>query len=51
MIILKQIYYKIITTAVWRYHEDKFICILKTLALHDLNTKVCDYAKEMYNFY
>ena len=34
-----------------RYHEDKWICKLKTLALHSLNTEVGGYAKEMYNFY
>ena len=31
-----------------RYHEDKWICKLKTLAPHIFNT---DYAREMYNFY
>ena len=37
-----------IKTAVARkYHEDKWICTLKTLALHGLNTEVGDYAKEM----
>ena len=34
-----------------RYHEDKWICKLKTLASHGLNTEIGDYAKEMYNFY
>ena len=33
-----------------RYHERKWICILKTSAPHDLNTEIGDYAKEMYNF-
>ena len=39
------------TAAARRYHEDKWICKLKTLALHGLNTEIGDYAKEMYNFY
>ena len=34
-----------------RYHEDKWIWKLKTLAPHGLNTEIADYAKEMYNFY
>ena len=34
-----------------RNHEGEWICKLKTLAAHALNTKVDDYAKEMYNFY
>ena len=33
------------------YHEDKWICKLKTLAPHALNTETVDYVKEMYNFY
>ena len=37
--------------AAWRYHEGKWICKLKTLAPHGLNTEIGDYAKEMYNFY
>ena len=32
-------------------HEDKWICKLKTLASHALNTEIGDYAKDMYNFY
>ena len=39
------------TAATRRYHEDKWICKLKTLAPHGLNTEIGDYAKEMYNFY
>ena len=39
------------TAAARRYHEDKWICKLKTLAPHGLNTEIGDYAKEMYNFY
>ena len=39
------------TGAARRYHEDKWICKLKTLAPHGLNTEIGDYAKEMYNFY
>ena len=38
------------TAAARRYHEDKWICKLKTLAPNDLNTEIGDYAKEMYNF-
>ena len=33
-----------------RYREGKWICRLKTLVPHDLNTETGDYAKEMYNF-
>ena len=40
-----------ISEAARRYHEDKWICKLKTLAAHGLNTKVDGYAKEIYNFY
>ena len=36
------------TAATRRYHEDKWICKLKSLAPHGLNT---DSAKEMYSFY
>ena len=39
------------TAAAWRYHEDKWICRLKTSAPHGLNTEIGDYAKEMYKFY
>ena len=39
------------TAAAQRYHEDKWICKLKTLAPNGLNTEIGDYAKEMYNFY
>ena len=39
------------TTATRRYHQDKWICKLKTLAPHGLNTETSDYAKEMYNSY
>ena len=39
------------TAAARRYHEDKWICKLKHLAPHGLNTEIGDYAKEMYNFY
>ena len=39
------------TAATRRYHEDKWICKLKTLAPHGLNSKTGEYAKEMYNFY
>ena len=38
------------TAAARRYHEDKLICKLKTLAPHGLNTEIGDCAKEMYNF-
>ena len=38
------------TAATRRYHEDKWICTLKTLAPHGLNTKIYDNGKEMYNF-
>ena len=38
------------TAAARRHHEDKWICKLKTLAPHGLNTEIGDYAKEMYNF-
>ena len=34
-----------------RYHENNWICKLKTLAPHGLNTEIVDYAKEMYNIY
>ena len=34
-----------------RFYGNKWICRLKTLALHCLNTKIGDYPKEMYNFY
>ena len=41
-----------INTAVTRgYHEDNWICKLKTLALHGFNTKTGDYATEMYKLY
>ena len=40
-----------ISEAARRNHEDKWICKLKTLAAHGLNTKVDGYAKEIYNFY
>ena len=39
------------TAAARRYHQDKWICKLKTLAPHGLNTKTSDYAKETYNSY
>ena len=39
------------TAAARRYHEDKWICKLRTLAPHGLNTETGEYAKEMYNFY
>ena len=39
------------TEATRRYHEVKWICKLKTLAPHGLNTEIDDYAKEMQNFY
>ena len=39
------------TAAARRYHEDKWICKLKTLAPNGLNTENGDYPKEMYNFY
>ena len=39
------------TAAARRYHEDKWICKLKTLAPRGLKTEIVDYAKEMYNFY
>ena len=41
----------IITAATRRYHEDKWICKLKTLAPYGLNSKTGGYAKEIYNFY
>ena len=39
------------TAAARRYHEDKWICKVKTLAPHGLNTEIGDYAKELYNLY
>ena len=39
------------TAAARRFHEDKWICKLKTLAPHGLNTETGHYPKEMYNFY
>ena len=39
------------TAATWRYHVNKWISKLKTLAPHGLNTEIGDCAKEMYNFY
>ena len=39
------------TAAAQRYHEDKWICKLKTLAPHGLNSETGDYAKEIYNFF
>ena len=33
-----------------KYHEGKWICRLKSLAPHGLNTEIGDYVKEMYNF-
>ena len=39
------------TATARRYHEGKYICKLKTLAPHGLNTEIGDYAKELYNFY
>ena len=39
------------TAAARRYHEEKWICRLKALALHGLNTKIGAYVEEMYNFY
>ena len=33
------------------YHEDEWICKLKTLAPHGLNTEIGDCAKQMHNFY
>ena len=33
------------TAATRMYHEDKWICKLKTLAPHGLNTEIGDYAK------
>ena len=39
------------SAAARRYHEDKWICKLKTLAPNGLNTEIGDYAKEMKNFY
>ena len=39
------------TTTEGRFYGNKWICRLKTLALHCLNTEIGDYAKEMYNFY
>ena len=33
------------TAAARRYHEGKWICKLKTLAPHGLNTEIGDYAK------
>ena len=41
----------ITTAAAWKYHEDKWICKLRTLAPSGLNTETGGYAKEMYNFY
>ena len=42
--------YNIKTAAERKYHEDKWICNLKTLAPNGLSTEIGDYAKEMYNF-
>ena len=39
------------TAAARRYHQNKWICKLKTLAPHDLNVEIGDCAKEMYSFY
>ena len=39
------------TVTARRYHEGKYICKLKTLAPHGLNTEIGEYAKELYNFY
>ena len=33
------------------YHEDKWICKLKPLAPHCLNTEIGDYVKQINNFY
>ena len=38
------------TAAARWYCEGKWICKLKTLAPHGLNTGTGEYAKEMYNF-
>ena len=34
-----------------RFYGNKWICRLKTLALHGVDLEIGDYAKEMYNFY
>ena len=39
------------TAAARRCHVDKWICKLKTLVPHGLNTETGDCTKEMYNFY
>ena len=39
------------TAVARRNHEDKWICRLKTLASHGLNTEIGGYTKEMYYFY
>ena len=39
------------TAAARRYHKDKWICKLKNLTPHGLNTEIGDYTKEMYTFY
>ena len=43
--------YNIKIAAARRDHEEKWVCKIKTLVLHGLNTEIGDYAKEMYNFY
>ena len=39
------------TAAAQMYHENKWICRLKTLAPHGFNTKFGDYAQKVYHFY
>ena len=39
------------TASARRFHEDKWICKLKTVAPNGLNTEIGDYAIEMHNFY
>ena len=39
------------TAAARSYHEGKWICKVKALVAHGLNTEIGDYAKEMCNFY
>ena len=39
------------TAVARRYYEGKWICKLKTLASHGLDTVIGDYAKKMYNFF
>ena len=39
------------STAERKYYEDKFICLLGTIAPNGLNLEMGNYAKEMYDKY